>query len=134
MRHVSPLVTVLALCLALTACGDEQKEKLKDAGRTVGEKTAKTWTKLKTFTAEHKDEAVALWDKSMGSLEERLEKAKAKSGDWSEDAKKGLAEKWKNVEAAYAVAKAAGADGWQAAHDAFVAAHEAFQEELTKHE
>ena len=130
------LTSVLALVLALglAGCGEDQKDQLEDAGRSAGEKTAQAWKKLKAFSAEHKDEAVELWNKGMSSAKERFEKAKAKRPDLSEDVKRDLDEKWTAIERAYAKVKEVGADGWKTAHDAFVAAYDSFHEELKKHE
>ena len=125
---------VMFLALLLTACGEEQKAKVEDAGRTLGEKAGAAWSKVKTFTAEQKDEAVKLWDANKDGLAERYEKVKDKSGELSEDARTTLAERWKDVEGALAKAKEAGKDGWAAARDGVTAAYEAFQRELAKHE
>ena len=62
------------------------------------------------------------------------EKAKEKAGAKSEDAKKALAERWKDVESAMAKAKEATGEGWVTARDAVMNAIEAFKAELAKHE
>ena len=127
-------IALACFALLLVGCGEEQQKKMKDAGQTVGEKAGKAWTKVKTFSAEQKDEAVKLWDENKDGLAARYEKVKAKSGDWSADAKESLDARWKDVEAALAKAKDAGVDGWGAARDAVASAYEAFHKELAKHE
>ena len=129
-------ITTLLLCTALllAGCGEESKKKAEELGQTVGEKAGEAWNKVKTFTAEQKDEAVKLWDANKDGLAERYEKVKDKSGELSEDARTTLAERWKDVEGALAKAKEAGKDGWAAARDGVTAAYEAFQRELAKHE
>ncbi len=134
MPRILTSAIALVLAVGLAGCGEEQKEKLEDAGRSAGEKSAQAWQKLKTFTAEHKDDAVELWNKGMSSAKARFEEAKAKHPDLSEDVKKDLDEKWSAVEKAYTKVKEVGADGWKTAHDTFVAAYDAFRNELKKHE
>lgn len=133
-----PMIRTTALVLTaaflFAACGDEQKQKIEEAGRSVGEKAGAAWAKVKTFTVEQKDEAVKLWDEHKGDLAARYEKVKAKGGELGEDAKKALAARKDDFDAALAKAKDAGKDGWEAARDGVIAAYEAFRAELAKHE
>ena len=123
------LLPVLALvsALVLAGCGEEQKEKLKETGTTIGEKAGQAWTKVKTFTVEQKDKAIEFWDENKDGLNERYEKVKDKGGE-------ALAARKKDFEAALAKAKEAGKDGWEASRDAVKAAFDAFEKEVAKHE
>lgn len=125
MARMLPLFVITALLLA--GCGEENKEKVEDAGRTIGEKAGQAWNKVKTFTAEQKDEAVKYWDENKGPLQDRYEKVKEKGGET-------LAARKKDFEAALAKAKEVGKEGWDSARNGVTAAYEAFQKELAKHE
>jgi hypothetical protein len=121
------------LLVALAGCGEETKEKMKDAGRSIGEKAGHAWSEVREFASDKKDQALALFAESKDALAAQFEKARAKSKDWGTDARGALESKWQAVQETYAKAKDAGAEGWGAARDAFVAAYEAFQAELAKH-
>ena len=125
MARTLPLFVITALLLA--GCGEENKQKVEDAGRSIGEKAGQAWSKVKTFTADQKDEAVKYWDENKDDLKARYDKAKEKGGETLEARKK-------DFEAALAKAKEVGKDGWEAARDGVTAAYEAFQKELAKHE
>ena len=127
---------ILVTCVALLAmgCGEEQKQKAEQLGKTIGEKAGAAWSKVKTFTVEQKDELVGWWNDKKPEAQATYEAAKKKAAEAGKDAEQALDASWDKVQEAWAKIPEATKDGWQAARDAAIAAYEAFKAEAAKHE
>ena len=131
MPRTLALFVVTALLLA--GCGEEQKQKAEDAGRSIGEKAGKTWNKVKEFSAEQKEEFAGWLKDKKPEMEATYEKAKKKAAEAGKDAEKAFDASYQKAKDAFAKIPEASKDGWQAARDAAAAAYEAFQREAAKH-
>ena len=132
MARMLPLLVCVAFLVA--GCGEEQQKKAEELGKTIGEKTGQAWNKVKTFSAEQKDEFNAWWADKKPEAQKSYEAARKKAAEAGEDAEQALDASWEKLQEAWAKLPQATKDGWQATRDAVAAAWEAFQKEVAKHQ
>lgn len=119
------LLTVLALLLAVPACGEPSQEL-----KTVGEKLGETWDAVKDYGVKKRKDFEAWSSKAFDDFGDEYEAAKKRAAEMGGDAAQVLDEQWDVAKEKLEALKGASADGWDEAKAEFVEAMDALKKSL----